>query len=121
MDPNPECMDPYHYGNLYLHPQLHQLKIRIHPHQGSKLDPEPDGVGEYSPTQWFTPMTDRGWGKYTVLQRNDTFKFHINFDRHNARLKFTYCLCFESTHLIFRYHLPLKYLNSLMRIRDGKN
>jgi hypothetical protein len=65
MDPNPdpECMDPYHYGNLYLHPQLHQLKIRIHPHQGSKLDPEPDGVGEYSPTQWFTPMTDRGWGK----------------------------------------------------------
>jgi hypothetical protein len=48
MDPNPECMDPYHYGNLYLHPQLHQLKIRIHPHQGGKLDPEPDGVGEYS-------------------------------------------------------------------------
>lgn len=66
MDPNPECMDPYHYGNLYLHPQLHQLKIRIHPHQGSKLDPEPDGVGEYSPTQWFTPMTDRGWGKFTT-------------------------------------------------------
>jgi hypothetical protein len=27
--------------------------------------------------------------------KNCTFKFHINFDRHNAGLKFNYCLRFD--------------------------
>jgi hypothetical protein len=39
------------------------------------------------------------------LQRNNTFKFKITLDRHNARLKLIYCLL--PGPLVFRYHLPL--------------
>jgi hypothetical protein len=34
-------MDPHHFGNLYPHPDPHQIKIKDpDPHQSNKLDPE---------------------------------------------------------------------------------
>jgi hypothetical protein len=35
-------------------------------------------------------------GKYGILQRNDTFICQITLDRHNVRLKLSYCLFPES-------------------------
>jgi hypothetical protein len=43
------------------------------------------------------------------LQRNNTFKFKITLDRHNARLKLNYCLLPDPLH----FSLPSTFNNDL--------